>query len=279
MLYELYLFILFLPYVYEEILTPNLPSSGFHDDPSPYIHIFTSEQGIKAIESPLKGRILEMLRDGEMDFEEIVRNAGRSKSTVSVHLKALSEAGIIGSRPDCADRRKKVFSMSARFLLEADPQRLESALAERYLPHSISPDENTAGFFRLILTTIRISLLADGISIDPILKKAGERVGEVIFPVVKGPDLDTMVARIQDYWVRYGLGNVEYERPDPPTLIIRDCFECRDLPLLGRSSCAFDSGILSAIFSEYYGVQRKAVETHCYAMGSNMCRFEILEAK
>ncbi len=220
-----------------------------------------------------------MLKGGEMDFDEIVRNAGRSKSTVSVHLKALSMAGIIGSRPDSADRRKKIFSMSARFLLEADPQRLESALAERYIPSSISPDVNTAGFFRFILTTIRVSLLADGITIDPILTRAGERVGDVIFPVVKDPDMEMMVARIQEYWARYELGTVEFERPDPPILIIRDCFECRDLPILGRPSCAFESGLLSAIFSAYYRDRRTAVETHCYSMGSNMCRFEILEAK
>ena len=36
-------------------------------------------------------KYLEMLRDSEMEFDEIVSNTGKSKSTVSVHLKSLRE--------------------------------------------------------------------------------------------------------------------------------------------------------------------------------------------
>ena len=47
--------------------------------------------GVNVVKSPVKLTILEMLRDSEMEFDEIVNNTGRSKSTVSVHLKSLRE--------------------------------------------------------------------------------------------------------------------------------------------------------------------------------------------
>ena len=51
--------------------------------------------GVNVVKSPVKLTILEMLRDTEMEFDEIVNNTGKSKSTVSVHLKDLRETGII----------------------------------------------------------------------------------------------------------------------------------------------------------------------------------------
>lgn len=43
--------------------------------------------GIDVVKSPVKLTILEMLRSNDMEFNEIVRNTGKSKSTISVHLK------------------------------------------------------------------------------------------------------------------------------------------------------------------------------------------------
>ena len=59
----------------------------FAVESSPFVRIFASDSGIKAIDSPVKVNILEMLKDGELPFEEIVARSGRAKSTVSVHLR------------------------------------------------------------------------------------------------------------------------------------------------------------------------------------------------
>ena len=62
------------------------------------IQIFSNMEenfGVNVVKSPVKLTILEMLKNGEMEFDEIVSNTGKSKSTVSVHLKSLREKGII----------------------------------------------------------------------------------------------------------------------------------------------------------------------------------------
>jgi len=73
------------------------------------IELFATPDGIKAIKSPVRVRILSMLREGDLSFDEIVKFSGRAKSTVSSHLKNMSKEGIISSRVDPDDARKKIF--------------------------------------------------------------------------------------------------------------------------------------------------------------------------
>ena len=44
--------------------------------------------GVNVIKSPVKLTILEMLRDRDMEFDEIVSNTGKSKSQFQFILKA-----------------------------------------------------------------------------------------------------------------------------------------------------------------------------------------------
>ena len=72
--------------------------------------------GVNVIKSPVKLTILEMLRNNDMEFDEIVNNTGKSKSTVSVHLKSLRESGIISYRVHPVDNRKKIFYLNSKYI-------------------------------------------------------------------------------------------------------------------------------------------------------------------
>jgi len=48
---------------------------------------------------------------------------------------------------------------------------------------------------------------------------------------------------------------------------------------MDRPACAFDSGILKAIFSKHYRSPVSVKETNCYAMGDEYCRFVIENKK
>lgn len=250
-----------------------------HENNEPFIQIIASEQGLKAIDSPLKGKIIEMLQDGDKDFEEIVLRSERVKSTISVHIKSLAEAGIITSRPDPDDARRRIISLNGRVIVRADAGDAEMLWAERFFPDSLPENATQRDVFSFILTSLRVSLLSEGISIHPILTRAGLKAGAAIYPLVQDTNLHSFIKNIGDFWSRSGLGRVDFEREDPVTMVIRECFECMDLPITGKPECAFDAGILSALFSTYYGEKKEAVETHCYAMGSNLCRFEIWNAR
>lgn len=254
-------------------------SNHDQDEKQRYIQICTSERGLKAIDSPLKGQILEMLEAGEMDFEEIVTRTGKAKSTISVHLKALSEAGITVSRPDPSDARRRLFSLNGRILIRTLALDRDMKWADNFFPDRLPPDATTRDVFSFILTALRVSLISDGIEIHPILSQAGRRAGKAIYHLVEDDDTLSFFSRISCFWEKFGLGKMELERDDPFTIVIRDCFECMDLPLTGKPECSFGGGVLSALFSAHHGEAREAIEKNCYATGSNLCRFEIWNAR
>jgi len=250
----------------------------YPEDPGRFIQIVASDQGLKSIDSQLKGRILEMLQERDMAFDEIVGRSGRAKSTISAHMKALSLAGITTMRPDPTDARKRIFSLNGRILVRANSNDPEMLWADRFFPDALPPNATTRDIFRFILTSLRISLLSEGIHIHPILERAGNKAGAAIYPQVRAEGLSAFLENLSLFWSRFELGELEVEGYDPLTLVIRDCFECLDLPITGRPECSFDSGLLTALFSAHFNEKKRVIETHCYAMGSNLCRFEIWDA-
>ena len=252
-----------------------MPDSGFHQPGRPsYIGLYASSQGIRAIDSPVKVKILEMLARQEMAFDELVENSDRAKSTVSVHLKDLTESGIIGAKSDPGDGRKKIFYLNSIYLAGADSAGRGWFDLDRYIPEPV-PCDDPGAMFRFILSTIRLTLMNEGIMIDPVLRLAGLRAGKSLYPSLEAAGVDQVVQNIARVWKKNQLGILDLEQLDPLTISITDCFECSDLPLSGKPACAFDCGVLTSIFSSFSGTPVTTVETHCYAMGSNFCRFVI----
>ncbi len=239
------------------------------------VDLFSSERGIHAIDSPVKMKILSMLNKQELSFDEIVSYSGKAKSTVSVHLRGLAEAGIIGARTDPADARKKIFFTTSLFLGGASKGERQRFDIDEYMPEYIPGNRDTTDYYRFVMSTIRVTLINEGITIDPLLERSGVRVGRAIYHSLAHPDLDGLLINMQWFWEEHNMGHIEVVEREPLTLRIYDCFECVSLPVLGRPACTFESGVLSAVFSAYYGEPRKAVETGCYAAGDSFCRFVI----
>ena len=252
------------------------PTEPFPERAS-YIGIYATPEGINAIGSPVKVRILDMLARQDMGFDDLVEQSGRAKSTVSVHLKDLASAGIVSAKPDPLDGRKKIFSLHSLFLAGADSRPQGWFDPGSYVKAEVPCEGDPAAVYRMFLSSIRLTLMNQGFSIDPILHLAGRTAGEALYHCVEAPGVEGTVDRVTALWEKNGLGSVELEKRRPLTLTIHDCFECIDLPVYGKPVCAFDSGLLSSLFTHYYSRQMQAIETHCYAMGSGCCRFEVRE--
>ncbi|HML05115.1 MAG TPA: V4R domain-containing protein, partial [Methanobacterium sp.] len=100
-------------------------------------------------------------------------------------------------------------------------------------------------------------------------------IGETLYEDLKEEELEKLVENIAELWETNKLGRIEVRSVDPLVINAYDCFECEDLPKIGRSACAFDSGILEAIFSEYFGKKVGVDEVKCYAKGDEYCCFVI----
>ena len=223
----------------------------------------------------LREKILSKLIEHGANVEELAASLKVSGPVISECLKSLEEDGVAGSKPDPASSGGVVYFVKSNYLGGiSQKDRMEIDLKDyisRYMSRSGDPLE----FFGLILRTLRIALINEGIDIDPVQHEAGIDMGEVLYGELKDPDINGLLGNIAAFWEAHKLGQIKVESFDPLTIIVYECFECGDLPYLGRPACSFDAGILEAVFSAHFKNEYKALETHCYAMGNDYCRFVI----
>lgn len=239
------------------------------------IKLFATPKGVRAIDSPIRSKILSILKEGELNFDQIVELSGKAKSTVSVHLKKLVNEGIINSKTDPKDSRKKIFYISSEYIGDLSTERKLGNEIEDYISSYVMSDGDPFEFFRLMFKTIRVGLIRQGINIDPILYEAGINVGSALYERVYDHDINKFLENIAHFWETHYLGSVEVQSFEPLIINVSECYECRHLPYLGKPACAFDAGILKALFSTYYKDEKTVEETKCYAMGDKYCSFVI----
>ena len=245
------------------------------------IKIFGTSEGVNVIDSPIKAKILSLLKDGGLSGSDIVSLTGKSKSNISAHLKDLIKDKIVDYKLDPADGRRKIFYIKSRYLGELSGEKfmwketdLEKDMDD-YLTSQVTKSDDPFKFFRFIFRTIRVALMQEGLNIDPILHNAGFKVGESFYDELKDPKTGKLTKNVAQFWESHKLGRLEVDKMEPLTIRAYDCFECEDLPKIGRSACAFDSGILEAIFSAHFDTEVDVEEIKCYAKGDNYCCFTI----
>ena len=247
------------------------------DDEKP-IQIFSNPEkniGVNVVKSPVKLTILEMLRGSEMEFDEIVSNTGKSKSTISVHLKSLRELGIVSFKVHPKDNRKKIFYLNSKYLgsVNLTEQKEIEETQKDYLIDNIVNDDGD--FTVLLFHTLRSMLIQEGINIDPVLQATGVRIGNALFDSVYDDDLEVFLQNIADFWQAKGLGELSFEIGNVIKVTSYGCFECQLLPKTGKPACFLDSGILEALFTEYFNLPVSVIEIQCYTMGDGKCVFEV----
>lgn len=241
---------------------------------SPQYKIFSSDNKVDVVKGHVKVIILDSLHNKHRSFNELVDLTGKAKPTVSQHLRELVDENLIKSKKDPNDARKKFFCMNAEFLGDLSKEKKNRFDIDNYftqLPQLKDPFE----FYRLILRSLRTEFWNEGVNIDPILRNAGKRVGDVFYEELKDNKMEKLLENIVNFWENKQLGRVNIQSLDPLTICIYDCFECKDLPIIGEPACAFDSGVLDSIFSKHFKKEVLTIETKCYAMENECCTFVI----
>lgn len=257
---------------YEEVHERERPVQPARD-----IILFSTKDSVIAVDSPIKAMILEMIISEDLPFDEIVSRVDRAKSTISVHVKDLEKSGLIRTTPDPRDQRKRILHMvSHRIgrLTTRDRDAVEKQI-DRYDSNLPFAEDQVASFYRYLLRIFRTEAMTLGINMDPVLERAGYRVGLILKPLVADDELTKKIEKMDRFWEKYSLGRVVLKWSDPITLEVAGCFECMDLPVTGHGACAFDTGVLTALFEDDLHGQVRVTEIECYASGYDHCTFQI----
>jgi uncharacterized protein len=240
------------------------------------IKIFGTENGVNVIESPIKTKILSLLSSNKgLNGSDIVLLTGKSKSTISAHLKDLINSEIVDFKPDIVDGRRKIFYIKSRYLGKLSKESELEKDMDTYLQEQVINSDDPFKFFKFIFRTLRVSLMQEGFNIDPILHNAGFKVGQTFNDRLESTNTEDLLLNISNFWEKNRLGRIEVENTTPLSIRIYDCFECEDLPVIGRPVCAFDSGILTALFSNHFNQEVEVDEIKCYAVGDEYCCFKV----
>jgi predicted hydrocarbon binding protein len=243
------------------------------------VRLFSTSENVIALDSPIKVRILEIAGNGPVAFDRIVEQTGKAKSTISVHIRDLERAGLITSRADPHDSRRRVIELSSSAigrLTNTDRGATARSPAHRHGEGDEPFDgDDIVSFFRYCVKVFRTQAMVMGINIDPVLQRTGMEVGAALALRVEAGSVDEVVRKMDAFWQAHSLGAITLAGTDPLMLEVRGCFECEDLPVTGHGACAFDIGIFTAIFSHHFGHPVAVVEDRCYSSGDDRCIFVI----
>lgn len=235
--------------------------------------IFSTEDGMVALDSPVKLKILGFIGSQYRSFDEIVSDCLKAKSTISVHLKDLIEQNLIQEHKDSNDKRKKIFSLNTQFIAYSQTPIQNSY--DLILDKLITSVDNELDFFKTMCHTVRYGLEAYGVNPKPVIKMIGNDIGKKMSKLFVSDSLDDLLQEMADFWKSHNLGIVEVAGHDPLTMSIYECYDCSDMPDVGRTLCALDEGLLEGIFDAGLNMTTRVKEIECFGTGYDHCKFII----
>jgi predicted hydrocarbon binding protein/predicted transcriptional regulator len=235
--------------------------------------ILSTDNGMVALDSPVKLKILKLLENGTKSFDELVEKSDKAKSTVSVHLHDLEQLDLIQEKTFPNDKRKKYFVLNSLYLAYS-----EIPLRNQYNSHldnlvlSILDGDS---FKDKLFCTFRFGMEAFGIDPKPILKKMGVDIGIKIGPAFRSKDCDGILDELSFFWEHHKLGDMTFIDADIPTLVVTDCYHCSKMPNVGKTLCSMDEGIIEGVFSSKLNRHCNVKETECCGTGHHHCKFVV----
>ncbi len=78
------------------------------------LDVYSTSSGLKQISNPVRQKILSELQRRDLSLSEIAQLTGKAQSTLSVHLDKMVKEGLVASRDDPTDNRRKIFYLVSK---------------------------------------------------------------------------------------------------------------------------------------------------------------------
>jgi predicted hydrocarbon binding protein len=240
------------------------------------------EETAKLFSDKTRLKILELLSEKELTNSQLAGILNLSKPTISHHLKLLLVGGIVKiSRIEHEEHgiQMKFYAVNPNILsvealkdnklTEQIAKEIQGALDER---SGLSAGHANSAFLRMLKSTI----LDTGIDMDKPFYDAGYKIGvNVISKQVKASNQKEVLKELAVLWEKLKLGTVELVSENK--IKVTDCYQCGNMPDMGKPLCPSDAGIIAGVLDTICGKRYSVKETKCWGTGYDFCEFEIVE--
>jgi predicted hydrocarbon binding protein len=210
------------------------------------------------------------------------------KVTISVPSKDLLEATRIPmsfldvhGKPSHAllvylDRAGKIRGQEYVEKLALDADLVNSIFSSLVPAGGTDPSKQSISIIRLVFQATEYLFKALSLESGDLLRKLGVELGHFIHKQFPRNSVGEGLLFLQQYWTENALGRMEVTRPTfPLSFRVFDCFECSNVPNIGRCFCSFDEGIIEGYFSDVTAQDVHAKEEKCPAKGDPYCEFVV----
>jgi predicted hydrocarbon binding protein len=240
------------------------------------------EETAKLFSDKTRLNILDLLSEKEMTNSQLAGMLNLSKPTLSHHLKLLLDGGIVKiSRVEHEEHgiQMKFYAVNPNILsvealkdnklTEQISKEIQGALDAR---SGLSGGHANSAFLRMLKSTI----LDTGIDMDKPFYDAGYKIGvNVVSKQVKANTQKEVLEELAVLWGKLKLGTVEIVSENK--IKVTDCYQCGDMPDMGKPLCPSDAGIIAGVLDTVCGKRHSVIETKCWGTGYDFCEFEIKE--
>ncbi len=230
------------------------------------VKIYSTAKGIKIIDSPIKIQILNIL-EGKVSEAEIVKKTGKSKSTISVHLKNLIEDGIISFQSHPLDRRSKLFYIFAEYIGEIYPDKIIYNIPQ--IEHDVTSDTE---LYIEVFRQFKSLLLYHGLEVEPLEVESGYRIGEKLYSTFEYETLEELLEILKKTFKDLKLGNLTVNNTEELIFKIKGCHECYKLQY-NIPTCNITKGIIKGIFTGHFKEKVSVEEVECCSKYDDCCTF------
>ncbi len=238
--------------------------------------IYSTENGIVALDSPVKLKILETLRKGVASFDDLVEQSGKAKSTISVHLDDLEKLNLILEKSSPDDKRKKYFFLNSVCVAYSEMPMMKHY--QKNMDTFEISGLNGDSLMMHIFQTVRYGMEAYGFDPKPIMKRLGRDIGVRLGPEFESDDESGLLQELPEFWRSQKLGDMKVINNNA-AVMVTGCYHCSKMPNVGKTLCSMDEGILEGIFSNKFGIDYTFKETECFGTGYDHCKFVFEEKK
>lgn len=233
--------------------------------------IYSTPKGLVQVSNPVRRQILQQLSVSDLSLTDISNITKKAQSTLSVHLDKMVCEGLVISRDDPADCRRKIFSLSSRLMARSRDVNAEGIDAYRKTLAQIT--EPGSNMFKTMMRALIVGAEGSGLCIGPTMRHMGRGMGKAFSGTASSSKIEDIISEIQEFYEKNGIGEVCVYTFMPLTIIVRDNYDVTQCA--AESISMFSQGFFVKVLEELTKKNYRIASSECFGAGNNYSKFVI----